>query len=181
MHKSVWLIFISLQNSELFSSQAHGTSKNLMFKDSAKDLVRLPSNTDSFLYLGAEYASIIASLEKGTTHRSRCIVLHIYVLGNMYYPNCQTHTFTKQQTFAYVYVLLEPSSTSPSTAIKWCAVGSAEREKCAKWRANSMEGANKTIECEEGQSVEDCLNKIMVKQKRHKLESSFAPFFNFGL
>lgn len=84
-----------------------------------------------------------------------------------YYPNHQTHTFTKQQTFAYVYVLLEPSSTSPSTAIKWCAVGEAETTKCDKWSANSIEGDDTTVECEEGPTVEDCLKKIMVKQKRH--------------
>ena len=36
-----------------------------MFKDSATKLVQLPSTTDSFLYLGAEYMSIIRSLKKG--------------------------------------------------------------------------------------------------------------------
>ncbi len=38
-----------------------------MFKDSVTKLVRLPPNTDSFLYLGAEYMSIVRSLKKEQT------------------------------------------------------------------------------------------------------------------
>ncbi|XP_012681770.2 transferrin-a [Clupea harengus] len=49
--------------SKLFVSDPYG-GKNLMFKDSATKLVQLPSTTDSFLYLGAEYMSIIRSLKK---------------------------------------------------------------------------------------------------------------------
>lgn len=78
-------------------------------------------------------------------------------------------------------VLLEPLSATAQSAIKWCAVGEAEETKCDKWSINSVEGDDTTIECETGNSVEDCLKMIMVKQKHHKLESSFAPFFNFGL
>lgn len=37
-----------------------------MFKDSTTQLVKLPSNTDSYLYLGAEYMAIVRSLMKGT-------------------------------------------------------------------------------------------------------------------
>lgn len=71
LHKRVWLLFHFLQTTTLFSSEGYGTAKNLMFKDSAEKLVRLPSETDSFLYLGAEYMSIIRSLNRGTIHRSR--------------------------------------------------------------------------------------------------------------
>lgn len=53
-----------LQTAKLFSSAPY-EGKNLMFKDSAQKLVQLPSTTDSFLYLGAEYMSIVRSLKKG--------------------------------------------------------------------------------------------------------------------
>uniref|UniRef100_A0A667X3S2 Serotransferrin n=1 Tax=Myripristis murdjan TaxID=586833 RepID=A0A667X3S2_9TELE len=62
------LIYTSLTTNldfNLFSSEGYGDAKNLMFKDSAKKLVRLPSTIDSFLYLGAEYMSIIRSLKEG--------------------------------------------------------------------------------------------------------------------
>uniref|UniRef100_A0A667YCH7 Serotransferrin n=1 Tax=Myripristis murdjan TaxID=586833 RepID=A0A667YCH7_9TELE len=50
---------------DLFSSDNYAPAKNLMFKDSTVQLVRLPSTIDSFLYLGAEYLSIIRSLTTG--------------------------------------------------------------------------------------------------------------------
>nr|CAL92188.1 transferrin [Trematomus bernacchii] len=50
----------SAQDFPLFSS---APSKNLMFKDSTVRLVRVPANTDSFLYLGAEYMSIVHPLK----------------------------------------------------------------------------------------------------------------------
>ncbi|XP_034559808.1 transferrin-a isoform X2 [Notolabrus celidotus] len=52
------------QGFNLFSSEAYAPSKNLMFKDSTVRLVQVPPNTDSFLYLGAEYTSIIRSIKK---------------------------------------------------------------------------------------------------------------------
>ncbi|WP_171260366.1 hypothetical protein, partial [Acinetobacter baumannii] len=48
----------------LFSSEAYAPAKNLMFKDSTVRLLRVPPNTDSFLYLGANYMSIVPSLKK---------------------------------------------------------------------------------------------------------------------
>lgn len=62
---------LSFQGFDLFSSEAYAPGKNLMFKDSTKKLVQLPPNTDSFLYLGAGYTSIIRSLKKGTFNISR--------------------------------------------------------------------------------------------------------------
>ncbi|KAJ8406845.1 hypothetical protein AAFF_G00297610 [Aldrovandia affinis] len=47
----------------LFSSVGY-RAQNLLFKDSTSKLVQLPKDTDSFLYLGAEYVSIIHSLHK---------------------------------------------------------------------------------------------------------------------
>lgn len=58
---------VLLQGFNLFSSEAYAPAKNLMFKDSTARLVKLPSNTDSFLYLGAGYMSIIRSLKRGMT------------------------------------------------------------------------------------------------------------------
>ncbi|KAK1879574.1 Serotransferrin [Dissostichus eleginoides] len=54
----------SVQNFQLFSSAPY---KNLMFKDSTVRLVRVPANTDSFLYLGAEYMSIVHPLKNVQT------------------------------------------------------------------------------------------------------------------
>uniref|UniRef100_A0A8D0AMN1 Serotransferrin n=1 Tax=Sander lucioperca TaxID=283035 RepID=A0A8D0AMN1_SANLU len=57
----------SLPDFDLFSSEAYAPAKNLMFKDSTLKLVQVPANTDSFLYLGAEYMSIVRSLKKEPT------------------------------------------------------------------------------------------------------------------
>ncbi|KAM9459239.1 serotransferrin-1-like isoform 3-T3 [Salvelinus alpinus] len=42
-------------------------AKNLTFKDSPQKLVQLPMNTNSFLYLGAEYMSAFRFLHKKQT------------------------------------------------------------------------------------------------------------------
>lgn len=60
--------FLSFQDFNLFSSEAYAPAKNLIFKDSTVKLVQLPANTDSFLYLGAEYMSIVRSLKRGTVN-----------------------------------------------------------------------------------------------------------------
>ncbi|XP_028988133.1 serotransferrin-like [Betta splendens] len=57
----IWTILSSLSPDDLFTSV---NGKDLMFKDSTKKLVQVPPDTDSFLYLGAEYMGIIRSLEK---------------------------------------------------------------------------------------------------------------------
>ncbi|KAM3865899.1 serotransferrin-2-like [Diretmus argenteus] len=51
----------------LFSSNGYNSGKNLMFTDSTQKLVKLPPGTDAFLYLGAEYLSIIRSLRGVST------------------------------------------------------------------------------------------------------------------
>ncbi|KAK9539233.1 hypothetical protein VZT92_004351 [Zoarces viviparus] len=63
----IWTSLNSVQDFNLFSSEAYAPSKNLMFKDSTEKLVQLPANIDSFLYLGAGYMSIIRSLKKEPT------------------------------------------------------------------------------------------------------------------
>uniref|UniRef100_A0A7N6A7T7 Serotransferrin n=1 Tax=Anabas testudineus TaxID=64144 RepID=A0A7N6A7T7_ANATE len=65
LYKSILTYFVCFQASDLFTSE--GSDKDLIFKDSAKKLVRLPPNTDSFLYLGAVYTSIVRSLKKEQT------------------------------------------------------------------------------------------------------------------
>uniref|UniRef100_A0A087XUD4 Serotransferrin n=1 Tax=Poecilia formosa TaxID=48698 RepID=A0A087XUD4_POEFO len=62
--KLIWESLSGVQNFNLFSSEAYGPAKDLMFKDSTQKLVPVPPNTDSFLYLGADYVSIIHSLRK---------------------------------------------------------------------------------------------------------------------
>ncbi|KAM9323724.1 transferrin-a [Pholidichthys leucotaenia] len=63
----IWTSLNSVTNFNLFSSEAYAPTKNLIFKDSTVKLVRVPPNTDSFLYLGADYMSIIRSLKKEHT------------------------------------------------------------------------------------------------------------------
>ncbi|XP_068458076.1 transferrin-a [Clinocottus analis] len=63
----IWNSLSAVQGFDLFSSEAFAPAKNLMFKDSTAKLVKLPANIDSFLYLGAGYASIIRSLKKEPT------------------------------------------------------------------------------------------------------------------
>ncbi|XP_028988135.1 serotransferrin-like [Betta splendens] len=57
----IWTTLSSLSPADLFTSV---NGKDLMFKDSTTKLVQVPPDTDSFLYLGAEYMGIIRSLEK---------------------------------------------------------------------------------------------------------------------
>ncbi|XP_037644109.1 transferrin-a [Sebastes umbrosus] len=121
MVELIWNTLNSVQDFNLFCSEAYAPAKNLMFKDSTVKLVQLPANTDSFLYLGAEYTSIVHSLKK------------------------------------------EQAST-PSTAIKWCAVGHAETAKCDTWSINSLVDDNTVIECESAPTAEECMKKIMRKE-----------------
>ncbi|XP_076000988.1 serotransferrin-like isoform X2 [Genypterus blacodes] len=105
----------------LFSSSNYAPNKDLMFKDSAEALVKVPQNTDAFLYLGAEYTSIIHSLRR-------------------------------------------EQSPAASTAIRWCAVGQAETNKCDTWSINSVGDDGTMIECLSAPTVEDCLKKILRKE-----------------
>ncbi|XP_070700588.1 transferrin-a [Pempheris klunzingeri] len=114
----IWTNLTSVQDFDLFSSDAYAPSKNLMFKDSTVKLVRVPPHTDSFLYLGAEYMSIVSSLKKEQT-------------------------------------------TGTSSALKWCAVGHAETQKCDEWTTSSVSGGTASVECLSGSTVEECLKKIM--------------------
>ncbi|NP_001290225.1 transferrin-a precursor [Notothenia coriiceps] len=63
----IWNSLNSVQDFQLFSSEAYAHSKNPDVKDSTVRLVRVPANTDSFLYLGAEYVSIVHSITKEPT------------------------------------------------------------------------------------------------------------------
>uniref|UniRef100_A0A673BIN6 Serotransferrin n=1 Tax=Sphaeramia orbicularis TaxID=375764 RepID=A0A673BIN6_9TELE len=59
----IWTIIYRGFN--IFSSAPYAPANNLLFTDSTVRLVQVPSDTDSFLYLGAEFMSIIRSLKKG--------------------------------------------------------------------------------------------------------------------
>lgn len=122
-----------------------------MFKDSTVRLVQVPQNTDSFLYLGAEYMSTIRSLKKGAVHEMQK-KKHTH----------KNHTFVEPQIQSYGYDSTEVSSASTSSAIKWCAVGEAETSKCDTWSINSMDNDVTSIECQNAPTVEECLKMIMV-------------------
>uniref|UniRef100_A0A8B9KU96 Serotransferrin n=1 Tax=Astyanax mexicanus TaxID=7994 RepID=A0A8B9KU96_ASTMX len=55
---------------------------------------------------------------------------------------------------------------SASRAIKWCAVGHAETQKCDAWSINSMDDTTSSVrvECQNGKTVDECLSKIMRKE-----------------
>ncbi|KAI4897687.1 hypothetical protein NFI96_015712, partial [Prochilodus magdalenae] len=136
--KRILEVLQPLQAQGLFSSDGY-KAKNLIFKDSTQKLVKLPETTDSFLYLGAEYMATIRSLKKGNPPAALMKL--------------------KMQTSA------ELSTDSSSRAIKWCAVGHAETKKCDKWTVNSVDDSGSArVECLHGQSVDDCIRKIMRKE-----------------
>uniref|UniRef100_A0A3Q3AHA5 Serotransferrin n=1 Tax=Kryptolebias marmoratus TaxID=37003 RepID=A0A3Q3AHA5_KRYMA len=86
----IWNSLNEVQNFNLFSSEAYAPAKNLMFKDSTKKLVRLPSNTDSFLYLDAEYMSIIRSLKKEQTSGTASTAIKWCAVGHAETSKCDT-------------------------------------------------------------------------------------------
>ncbi|KAG7320035.1 hypothetical protein KOW79_017178 [Hemibagrus wyckioides] len=111
-----------LKDKGLFSSEGFSV-KNLMFKDSTKELLRLPESMDSFLYLGEEYVATCHALTKGF------------------------------------------SMSSKSHEITWCTVGHAEKNKCDMWTFMSVgDQRNIRIECQDGNTVNDCISKIMRKE-----------------
>lgn len=128
-----------------------------MFKDSTKKLVQLPAQTDSYLYLGAEYMSTIRALKTGilcaTSHKS---------------PNKHVYFFflSLALMFSLCGVLSSAGTTSVSASspIKWCAVGNTEASKCDTWSINSMTGDANVIECQFAPTVDDCLKMIMVNR-----------------
>uniref|UniRef100_A0A3B4U175 Serotransferrin n=1 Tax=Seriola dumerili TaxID=41447 RepID=A0A3B4U175_SERDU len=77
---------------KLFSSEAYAPAKNLMFKDSAEKLVRLPPNIDSFLYLGAEYMSIVRSLKKEQTPGTSSNAIKWCAVGHAETSKCDQWT-----------------------------------------------------------------------------------------
>ncbi|TST47712.1 Serotransferrin-2 [Bagarius yarrelli] len=120
--KRIFEVLDKLKDKGLFSSEGFST-KNLMFKDSTKGLLRLPERTDSFLYLGAEYVATCQALTKGF------------------------------------------STSSRSHEITWCTVGHAEKNKCDMWTFMSVDDQrNVRVECQDGNSVDDCISKIMRKE-----------------
>ncbi|TNM98250.1 hypothetical protein fugu_014496 [Takifugu bimaculatus] len=64
MAELIYNTLTTVRGFNLFSSEDYAPAKNLMFMDSTIRLVKLPPNTDSFLYLGAGYMSIIRSLKR---------------------------------------------------------------------------------------------------------------------
>ncbi|KAI1882657.1 hypothetical protein AGOR_G00237140 [Albula goreensis] len=60
----------------------------------------------------------------------------------------------------------DASSEPVSRAVRWCAVGHAEAQKCDIWSINSIdEDGNGKIECTPARTVDECIKKIMVWSK----------------
>nr|AHA05992.1 transferrin [Monopterus albus] len=85
----IWHSLSSVQGFDLFSSESYGV-KNLLFKDSTKKLVRLPPNTDSFLYLGAQYMSVIRSIKKEPTGSTSPNTIEWCNVGHAETAKCDT-------------------------------------------------------------------------------------------
>lgn len=130
-----------------------------MFKDSTKKLVQLPPQTDSYLYLGAEYMSTIRVLKTGiicaTSHKSpnKHVYLFFFLSLALMFSLCGVLSSSAGTTSV--------SATSP---IKWCAVGFTEASKCDTWSINSMASDANVIECQFAPTVDDCLKMIMVNR-----------------
>ncbi|TRY93686.1 hypothetical protein DNTS_029396 [Danionella cerebrum] len=60
----IYEVLQKIPASDKFSSQAYG-GKDLIFSDSAFDLMKLPKNMDSFLYLKGDYFETLAALRGG--------------------------------------------------------------------------------------------------------------------
>ncbi|XP_055084575.1 transferrin-a [Periophthalmus magnuspinnatus] len=60
--QTIYTSLKSVKGFNLFSSAIYG-GKDLMFSDTATDILQVPADTDSFLYLGAEYMSKLNSLK----------------------------------------------------------------------------------------------------------------------
>ncbi|KAF6732093.1 Serotransferrin [Oryzias melastigma] len=86
----IWTSVNSVQNFNLFSSEAYAPAKNLMFKDSTQRLVKLPPNTDSFLYLGAQYMSTIRSLKKEQAPGTASNAIKWCAVGHAETAKCDT-------------------------------------------------------------------------------------------
>lgn len=86
----IWTNLNSVQDFNLFSSEAYAPAKNLIFKDSTVKLVQLPANTDSFLYLGAEYMSIVRSLKREQAESTSSTAIKWCAVGHAETTKCDT-------------------------------------------------------------------------------------------
>lgn len=109
--------FCLFQSEVLFSSEGFGQFKNLLFKDSTKTLVPVPPQTDSYLYLGAEYMSTIRALKIGiiftTYHKTHS--KHVFVFFS--FDSCWYSVFA-----AYHHPLQDqpyPLHSAPSDGVQW--------------------------------------------------------------
>ncbi|XP_045570550.1 serotransferrin-2-like isoform X2 [Salmo salar] len=82
---------VAVKDFNLFSSDGYA-AKNLMFKDSTQKLVQLPTTTDSFLYLGAEYMSTIRSLKKSQATGASSRPIKWCAVGHAEKVKCDTWT-----------------------------------------------------------------------------------------
>ncbi|XP_058500222.1 transferrin-a [Solea solea] len=94
----IWNHLNAVENFNLFSSAKYPDAKNLMFKDSAIGLSRIPPRTDSFMYLGAKYLNIVQSLRKVTTPTTTAKAMKWCVVGNAEALKCDTWSFNTNTT-----------------------------------------------------------------------------------
>nr|CAM96032.1 transferrin [Larimichthys crocea] len=90
LEELIWTSLNSVQGFNLFSSEGYPSGKNLMFKDSTQRLVRVPPQTDSFLYLGAEYMGIISSLKREQTPAATSSAIKWCAVGHAETAKCDT-------------------------------------------------------------------------------------------
>lgn len=70
----------------------------------------------------------------------------------------------------FYFAFSEPIAAASSSALRWCAVGATETQKCDAWVINSMTESGAIMGCPNAATVDGCLKKIMVKHPWMKIQ-----------
>ncbi|XP_061923703.1 serotransferrin-like [Entelurus aequoreus] len=90
----IWRSLTTVRDFDLFCSKSYAPAKNLMFKDSTVQLVKLPNNTNSFMYLGATYTGIVRSLTKEVTTANKSGAITWCAVGAAETSKCNKWSFS---------------------------------------------------------------------------------------
>ncbi|XP_060762533.1 serotransferrin-1-like [Neoarius graeffei] len=77
-----------------------------------------------------------------------------------------SYIYLGEQYWNAIHSLRRESTASDSSSkIKWCTVGKAQASKCDTWSLTiADEDGNTRLECESGNTVQDCIKKILLNQ-----------------
>ncbi|GCB79100.1 serotransferrin-1-like [Scyliorhinus torazame] len=80
---------LSQASFNIFNSTEYG-KKNLLFKDSTKNLIELPKGMDSLLYLGSEYANALQTFESGNRSTLNPCKIRWCTIGKLEQKKCNS-------------------------------------------------------------------------------------------